>query len=121
MQTSQLTANGLSQNPGSGSTIHIGDNLPGAFVMGEPLGQHIAATIAHEIGHSLGLYHITETENLMLKMGTLQPVSAKLNSSQINIALSSQFVTAVPEPGSLLACGLVVAAVAMRRRKYSAK
>ena len=120
-QTSLLTANGLAQLGGVGSAIHVGDNLPGAIFMGEPIGQHVSAqVIAHEIGHNLGLDHISDAQNLMLEMGTLQPVSAALNQSQITIARSSQFATAVPEPGSLLACGSIVTGMVLRRRRRRA-
>ncbi len=100
---SPLGVEGLADVDGPGSTIRVGASIPGAVLMGDPLGQQLAAkVIAHEIGHNLGLLHISEAGNLMLDSDPTPPqngINALLNAGQIQVARSSRFVTAVPEPG----------------------
>lgn len=105
------TANGLAFVGGNGITQHVGDNLPG-FLLGREV---VASVIAHEIGHNLGLFHIVEAENLMQAGGSPNQ-GERLNAAQIAIALNSQFVRAIPEPGSgLLLVGVII--VGLRRRQ----
>ena len=92
-QTSDNTANGLAFVGGNGVAQWAGPNLTG-FEGGREV---IASVIAHEIGHNLGLDHITETENLMQEGGAPNQ-GERLNSSQIATALASNFSVAVPEP-----------------------
>ncbi len=107
---SENTVNGLAFVGGNGITQHVGDNLPG-FLLGR---EAVASVIAHEIGHNLGLFHIVEAENLMQAGGSPNQ-GERLNAAQIAIALNSQFVQAIPEPGSgLLLVGMVF--VGLRRR-----
>ena len=119
---SPLGAEGLATVDGPGSTIRIGASLPGAVLMGDPLGRQLAAkVIAHEIGHNLGLLHIDEAANLMLNSDPTPAqngINARLNAGQILAARSSQFVTAVPEPSSaMLIIWLAVVGIMLRRRR----
>lgn len=94
---------GRSQVDNTGGAMFVGSNLPGLLFNGDPLGNNlIAKTIAHEIGHNLGLEHFnTDTINLLHESGsTLPTVGATLNSDQIVLARSSRFAVAVPEPST---------------------
>ena len=92
-------------------------------------------TIAHELGHNLGLGHSGAhlTEHLMTSglfrdvPGSIDDIApdglglSLLSASEISVAQASPFVTAVPEPGAyavvfLVGCGVVVA----RRRRAAA-
>lgn len=96
-------------------------------------------TVAHEVGHVLGLTHNSMgagdsvPDNLMTA-GSFRDVPqalsdinpdglglSKLTADQIAEALSSSFVTAdngrVPEPGSLVLAGLAIAALGGVRRR----
>jgi len=78
-------ANGISQ--------YVGSSLLG-FTGGQ---ETVAGVVSHEIGHNLGLEHISELENLMNSGGQ------RLNSTQISTALASNFsVTVVPAPPALV-------------------
>ncbi len=116
---SPLGAEGLAAVDGPGSTIRIGSSLPGAVLMGDPLGQQLAAkVIAHEIGHNFGLLHNGELANLMLDADPTPPqngINARLNAGQILVARSSQFVTAVPEPSLFVVLGPLVGVFSLRR------
>ena len=87
-------------------------------------------TIAHEIGHNLGLAHTLESDHRLMADGSIRliptsPVNifpdgvgvSQLTQAEINTALTSPLVVPVPEPAAfaslaLLLCGLF----AFRRR-----
>lgn len=77
---SASTANGLAFVGGSGIALHTGENLLNSDA-GLAL---IARVTAHEIGHNLGLNHVSGSNNL-LGSGT------DLNASQIAAVQSSRF------------------------------
>ncbi|VAW54605.1 hypothetical protein MNBD_GAMMA06-487 [hydrothermal vent metagenome] len=86
-------AAGLGFVGGNGITQYVGSNLLD-FTGGQEV---IAGVVSHEIGHNLGLGHITEFENLMDTGGQ------RLNSTQISTALASDFsVAVVPVPPALV-------------------
>ena len=89
--TSANTANGLAFVGANGITMHTGENLL-SFGSGRDL---IARVTAHEIGHNLGLGHVSEAGNL-LDNGT------NLNASQIATAQSSDFSQTNGEVGGTL-------------------
>ncbi len=105
-QTSDNTSNGLAILNGNGIAFWSGPNLPG-FTGGQEV---VAAVLAHEIGHNLGLNHIVEAENLLQASGS----GERLNSSQIATALASSLAVPIPEPVSL---SLLAAALFVARRK----
>lgn len=81
-------ANGLAWVGANGITIHIGEDL-----VSWSGGQEVVARVtAHEIGHNLGLPHVSATGNLM----TPSSGSELLNNSQISTALASQFSVPLP-------------------------
>ncbi len=110
-QTSDNTSNGLAFLGGNGITYWAGPNLPG-FTGGQEV---LAAVLAHEIGHNMGLDHIAESQNLMQEGGSANP-GQRLNSAQIATSLASSFSVPVPEPtaGALIALAGVFTA---RRRR----
>jgi hypothetical protein len=100
-------------------------------------------TIAHELGHNLGLDHVEDPLNLLASGGVrLVPWSieeiyprgdkaSQLTASQIATVRASPFLTpspapdatvAVPEPASLTllvtGCAMMLAGVARRRRRH---
>ena len=78
--TTENTANGLAYVNDNGITMHVGDNLP-SFLGGRDV---VARVVAHEIGHNLGLDHISDTNNLMND-------GSDLTVSQITTIVNSSF------------------------------
>ena len=76
--------NGLAYVSANGSTVSVGDNLVD-FQAGRDV---VAAVMAHEIAHNLGLFHVTSSNNLMSQSGG---TSTALTSSQITTILDSEF------------------------------
>ncbi len=113
----QNTAAGLAFLGGNGITQYVGSNLLG-FAGGLEV---IASVVAHEIGHNLGLPHITELENLMQLAGSPNQ-GDRLSSSQIATALASNLSTTavvpVPPAFALMLSGLIgMFGVVARKRK----
>ena len=74
-------ANGLAFVGSGGIAMHVGDNLVD-FAAGRDT---IAAVTAHEIGHNLGLAHVTGTTNLLSESGR----GTDLTTAQINTIVRS--------------------------------
>ena len=55
--TAENVANGLAFVDGNGTAIHIGDNLPTFEMTIREMWR--PASVAHEIGHNLGLNHVS--------------------------------------------------------------
>ena len=83
----------ISLTSGNGVTLWVGPNTP-ISTAGRDLIAHI---LAHEIGHNLGLLHITASQNLLL--ASYSP-GELLNPSQTITARSSSFAVAVAEAGT---------------------
>lgn len=105
------SAAGLAFLGGNGITAYVGSNL----LDFEGGWEAIAAVIAHEIGHNLGLDHIVEAQNLMQSSGN----GERLNAAQIAAALNSNLSTPlpVPEPGTYLLISIALPWALQRRRR----
>jgi hypothetical protein len=92
-------------------------------------------TVAHEVGHVLGLVHVPGVgENLMAPgddrtiPATLADITSDgitglslLTAEQIATAQASEFVASVPEPSSIALIGIAIAGIgAVRRRRSTA-
>lgn len=101
---------GLAFVGGNGIAFWAGPDLP-SFAGGREV---ISAVLAHEIGHNLGLDHISTAENLMKSSGE----GERLTSAQIATARSSSLLVSVPEPGTvaLFLCALPLIAASRPRR-----
>ena len=121
------TVYGLGFEPGNG--IAIAD---ATFAFGGGIGRK--DTLAHEIGHNLGLSHTADANTRLMAPGSLRGVpsgvqdifpdgamASQLTEAEITTALASAFVTPVPEPGAyaliaLLSCGSFAARRRISRR-----
>jgi hypothetical protein len=105
---------GLSFVGGSGvSTVWIGPS-----VLGTDQGRvGIAALLAHEMGHGLGLEHAVSNTSLMNPTLELESPGLLLSSSEIDTARGSVFAVAVPEPDGAAVLALGALSLLVRRRK----
>ncbi len=116
-------AAGIGFTPGNGIMQYVGADLPG-FTRGQEV---VASVVSHEIGHNLGLGHITENENLM-QAADASNQGARLNSAQTTTALASNLsvtapVSPVPVPPALILMlsGLVgMFGISARKRRKTA-
>lgn len=89
-QRAETSVNGYGMFHRSGIAIHVGENLINLNA-GRDL---IASVICHELGHNLGLYHSTNTDNLMTSGGSTD----QLTESQITAISSSELLRSVLSP-----------------------
>ena len=112
----EYTANGLSFLDRNGVALYVGEGL-----LTWPEGMQAAASVvAHEIGHSLGVDHLVEAQNLM----EVGHNGHRINSAQVATIFTNDtgldgydLLVPVPEPSAGI---LIVAAFglsAIRRRR----
>ncbi len=103
-QLSLNSAAGLATINGNGVAYYGGPNLLG-FAGGLEV---LASVLAHEIGHNLGLSHVTTSQNLM-RTGGGDDDGERLTDSQIATILASRFTIAAPTvtPGDFNNNGVV--------------
>ena len=102
---SENSVNGLAFRPRKTSAISVGINL--LDFNGDR--EIVASVVAHEVGHNLGLPHLSELENILCGSGALCPPDGfggtldgeRLNADQITIARSSPFAVVMPVPAAL--------------------
>jgi hypothetical protein len=103
---------GLAFLGANGMSLWAGPDLPGSETGREGL----AKLIAHEIGHNLGLDHLTLAQNLMQDGGASNP-GQRISPDQIPAVLNSPFLVPVPEPASATLFLLAsIALLRLRRR-----
>ncbi len=124
----------VDQIAGCGPAVYgcafVGGN--GAAVAASALRDRRTDIIAHELGHNLGLGHVSDPFNLMAFGETrIVPVSlsdvdpfgplSRLDPGQIRLARDSPHLTPIPEPGSLLlvlgGLGAILARAGVRGRR----
>ena len=103
------SAAGLAFLDGNGLAMWSGPNLFG-FTGGREV---IAAVLAHELGHNLGLDHSGADENLMNSGGD----GERLDLGEIATARSSGFLVVIPEPASALLLFVAATSLAATRRR----
>ncbi|HVJ46969.1 MAG TPA: PEP-CTERM sorting domain-containing protein [Luteolibacter sp.] len=111
-----LTANGLSFLDRNGVAIYIGETL-----LGWDLGRQAAASVvAHEIGHSLGVNHLVESQNLM----EVGHTGHRINSAQVTTIFTDNLgidgydlLVPVPEPSAGILFVAAFGLCAIRRRR----
>ena len=106
------TVAGLAFVGGNGITQYVGSGL---FTSSAGI-EAIASVVAHEIGHNLGLPHITEVSNLMESAISGQ----QLNATQITTALASNFsVVPVPPAIFLMFTGMGLLGLLGRKKRFT--
>jgi len=106
-QLGENAAAGFAWIGGNGIAQYVGDNLLG-FANGLDV---IAAVVAHEIAHNLGLPHLQVDENLM---ATTAARGERLDAAQISSVLASPFAMPIPEPALLALLGAPLLGLAWR-------
>lgn len=118
-QSGEYTANGLSFLDRNGVAVFVGDGLL-TFTGGREV---IAKVVAHEIGHSLGLPHLVEAQNLMQQEGSPN-AGHRLSAAQLSTILTDDFgndghdfLVAIPEPSVGGICLALWGMFCVRRRR----
>jgi len=96
-EVSDSVANGLAFVGAGGIAMHVGDNLVD-FAAGR---ETIASVAAHEIGHNLGLSHVSGSTNLLAEGGRGTDLTSSQISTILRSSLSQLVVAAVADSASL--------------------